>query len=378
MPPHEIETIDPTEHQAVVKSGPRPSVSSRDGPAEISVVSVVNVVLRQRDLVIRTTVLLFLVVVGVGLITPRSYTSASSFMPQSRQQPGNLAGITAQLGLILPTSERSESPSFYADLLRSREILGTAVTTRYTFVSDTGAIAGDLLELYGIKGNSGARRLDGAIRRLRGDITTSLNRQTTVIALTVAMRYPHLSQQINQRLLDLVNRFNLETRQTQAAAERRFTEQRLEEGRDDLREAEDRLLTFLQRNRDYIDSPELTFEQDRLAREVAMQQLLFTSMSQAYEQAKIDEVRDTPVITVVERPQIPARPDRRGLITKGLMALIVGTTIGVLLVFAVEFMRNTTAEGEGELAEFTRLRRDAFNDIRRPWRPVVRLFTRRR
>lgn len=378
MPSHEIDTTDPTGYPGGARPGPPTSVSATGDPAELSLVTIVNVLLRQRDLVIWSATLLFLVVTVVGLVTPRSYTSTSSFMPQSRQRPSDFAGVAAQLGLNVPNAEGNESPAFYTDLLRSREILGSAVTARYTFDADTGTTTSDLLELYRVKGSNEALRRDAAIRRLRRDVGTSVNRLTTVITFSVTMRYPHLSQQINQRLLDLLNRFNLESRQSQAAAERKFTEQRLAEVRDDLREIEDRLLTFLQRNRFYADSPELTFEQDRLAREVAMQQELFTSMSQAYEQAKIEEVRDTPVITLVERPQIPARPDRRGLITKGLLALIVGTTIGVLLVFAVEFMRNTTAEGEGELAEFTRLRRDALNDIQRPWRPVVRFFTRRR
>src|SRR2546428_650042 len=98
--------------------------------------------------------------------------------------------------------------------------------------------------------------------------------------------------------LALVNTFNLERRQSRAAQEKRFVETRRTEARDELQVAEDRLKSFLERNRDYRNSPQLVFDQERLAREVALRQQLLTSLSQAYEQARIDEVRDTPVITV--------------------------------------------------------------------------------
>ena len=65
-------------------------------------------------------------------------------------------------------------------------------------------------------------------------------------------------------MLDLVSEFNLEKRQSQAAAERKFTEERSEQARTELLDAENRLQRFLQRNRDFGNDPSLTFERDRL------------------------------------------------------------------------------------------------------------------
>ncbi len=45
------------------------------------------------------------------------------------------------------------------------------------------------------------------------------------------------------------------------------------------------------------------FEHDRLERPVSMRQELVTAMAQAYEQARVDEVRNTPVITVIDQPE---------------------------------------------------------------------------
>jgi len=136
--------------------------------------------------------------------------------------------------------------------------------------------------------------------------------RTGTVRLSVTTPYAALALRVNQRLLEAAEPVQSRQRQSQAAAERRFTEQRLDEVKQELSHAEDKLQAFLQRNRDYRDSPQLSFEQDRLAREVARQQQLYTSLSQAYEQAKIEEVRDTPVFTVVERPDLPIRPDHVG------------------------------------------------------------------
>src|SRR5262249_12779384 len=162
-----------------------------------------------------------------------------------------------------------------------------------------------------------------------------------------------------QQLLAEMNTFNMESRQSQAGAERRFVEQRLNELKDSLRAAEDRLQAFLQRNRDYENSPQLSFQQQRLAREVSMQQDMVTGLAQSFEQARIEEVRDTPVITVIDKPEIPVERDRRGLIKKGLLAIVLGGVLGLGVAFVREGMARGRRNGSAELEEFSELRREA-------------------
>jgi uncharacterized protein involved in exopolysaccharide biosynthesis len=77
----------------------------------------------------------------------------------------------------------------------------------------------------------------------------------------------------------------------------------------------------------------LSFVYDRLVNNVTLRQQIYTSVAQAYEQARIDEVRDTPVITVVEAPLLPAKPDPRPffrmLVAGLLIALVVARVLGV-------------------------------------------------
>jgi tyrosine-protein kinase Etk/Wzc len=341
---------------------------------ELSFLRVANVLLRHRRMVVGWGLLVLALVAGLTLYFPRTYTAKSTFMPQTRKQSSSLSGIAAQFGLAMPTTDASQSPAFYGDLVQSRGLLGRVVDTPFEYEAEDGAkVKGTLMDFYKSKGKTPPLRRDAAIRRLGDDVNSTTIQKTGVVDLEVTVTQPALALQINRRLLELLNEFNLRSRQSQAGEERRFTERRLGEVKQDLRAAEDRLQQFLQRNRDMRNSPELTFQADRLQREVTMQQDVYTTLAQAYEQAKIEEVRDTPVITVVEQPELPVRPDRRGLITKSLLGLIAGMLIGSALAFWRSYTTNTASLGS-DAAEFAVLRRQAAGDLLRPWRPLAQML----
>jgi uncharacterized protein involved in exopolysaccharide biosynthesis len=106
-------------------------------------------------------------------------------------------------------------------------------------------------------------------------------------------------------------------------------------------DAENRLQSFMQQNRVYNTAPRLSFEQDRLSREVQNRQQIVNVLAQAFEQAKIDEVRDTPVITILDTPETPAAPDSRGLLTKVIFSLFFGAALGALTAWGRESWRRS-------------------------------------
>ncbi len=198
------------------------------------------------------------------------------------------------------------------------------------------------------------------MRWLRGEaVSVSTGRETGLVEVSVQTPWAGLSELLARRILERVNAFNLQTRQSRAAAERGFVEDRLAEARDSLRAAEDRLESFLESNRQFLanrsSSPELTFRHERLQRQVAMQQQVYTSLAEAYEQARIAEVRNTPVITVVESPERPVRPDSRQGVLKLALGVILGGMLGVFLAFGQEFMHRARSDEDEEYQEFSTL-----------------------
>ncbi len=323
----------------------------------LSLLAVANVILRYRWLVLRVTLGLVVATAAYLLLRPRTYSVSTTFRLQTRNNASSsLSGLAASLGVTVPAADATQSPAFYVDLLRSREILGAAVTHRYKGANE------DLLEAYQVKGATAGIRRERAMAKLSDDMTVLASPRTGVITLSVTLLDPVLAQEVAQVLLDEVNAFNLESRKSQAGAERQFVGRRLEEVRWDLRAAEDRLQAFLQRNRDYRNSPELGFEQERRAREVSMQQAVFSSLAQSFEQAKIEEVRDTPVITVIDRPERPVLPDRRQLLKK----LVIAAMLGIVFGLGIAFLREALASNRRTEAfeEFQELRQEALDDLK--------------
>jgi uncharacterized protein involved in exopolysaccharide biosynthesis len=136
-------------------------------------------------------------------------------------------------------------------------------------------------------------------------------------------------------LLQRVNEFNIETRKSQASAERHFVETQAASEEQALRDAEDRLQTWLERNR-VATSPELIFERDRLQREVGFHEQLYTSRMLSLDDARTREIRDTPVITILDAPRLPSVGMPRRSIQMGAYGALAGAALGMLIAFIAQ------------------------------------------
>lgn len=270
-------------------------------------------------------------VVGtLTLLTPRTWTSRTSLTPQQRRSnaPSGLSGLAAQFGVGMALGDQAQSVFFYAELVRSRELLREVVLAPYT---DASGAKVSVIPLLRVRDKEELVRVDNAIRRLSQQMTVSADPKTNIVRLSVSLADATVARQVAQGIIDRVNTFNLEKRQSQARSERAFAERRVQQAKADLEAAENRLQVFMAQNRGFLGSSELKVRQDRLDRELSLQQRLFNTLSETYEQARVEEVRDTPVITVLEAPELAAQPDRRFLAIKTVLACVVGSVLTALV-----------------------------------------------
>jgi uncharacterized protein involved in exopolysaccharide biosynthesis len=309
-----------------------PRRSPATDPEGIPLLWIARSVGRRRRLVLVLALGTSLLVVLYSAFQSRSYTSYTTFMPHGNEgKLGQLSGLAAQFGLTVPKDDPGASPGFYAYLLQTRELLRSTVRTTYDVPVNGGEERMTLTRWYDPPGDTPAEQEEAAIKRLRNELRASTDGDIGTVELKVRSGSPRLAYEITQRLMALVSEFNLQKRQSQAAAERKFVQTQVADARDRLGQAEGRLQAFLQRNREYRSSPQLAFEYDRLARDVSMQQDVYTTLAKSLEQARIEEVRNTPVLTVVDPPTLPALPDRRWILAKGLLGILLGAMVGVLL-----------------------------------------------
>jgi len=337
---------------------------------EISLVQVTAVLLNGRRTIVGLSFLFAVVGFLVAILPAKKYRATAEFVPQEgASQLSSLASLAGRFGIQVATGQESQGPDFYQKLLGSRAVLGPVLGAKYEV--GTGGARSDsvsLLDLAEINGATPQVRVAKGIKWLQDKaLAISVDAQTSIVTLSVTTRWPGISYQVATALLAEVQNFNLETRHTQAQAEREFLEGRVDAARKDLRSAEGDLQGFLQNNRQYANSPELTFQHDRLQRQVNMRQDLYTSLSQSYEQARIQEVQNTPVITIVERPIVPPLNERRHLLLKILLGLILGAMVGVGVILA---RRAFAGQQDPEADALKGAWAETKQDLRRlaPWR----------
>ena len=328
-----------------------PSVKTLDDSERLSLLSLLNAVLRYRRTILLLSLGGMVAALALGLIQPRIYTSSSSFVPQTQRGRPELEGMAAQFGINLAqANDVTQTPAFYVDLIHSEHIMRAAALSDYADPRRPSARA-NLVEIYDVDAPTAEERLDEAITLLRANSNATPAQRTNMVTLKVRARSPQLATAINQRVLDLLNEFNATTRKSQAAEKRKFAQARLQEVAATLRAAEDRYGQFLTRNRRWESAPELQLQHDRLAREIGMQQTVYTTLAQSLEQAKIDEVRDIPVFTIIDTPSRPVRPDDRRIALKGIVGLLLGLGLGVLIAFIRGTMLDARLTNSSQFAE---------------------------
>lgn len=319
------------------KTGQEPIQVADD---EISMLAMAIVLLRWRRVIVALGLGGALLGLGIALLGARVYVATATFIPQASDAAASgLALAASQFGIRVPSSAATWGPPIYVELLGSEALLEPIALDTVVVVED-GSKHVALMDLLKIKGPTLAIRRNLAVRALRRIVQASEDRKLGAVKLAVTTEWPSVSLSLAERLVSGVNQFNIKTRKLQVAAEREFVEAQAGDAERALREAENGLQSFLQRNRTFASSPELTFERDRLQREVSLRQQVYTSLVQNREESRFREVRDTPVITVLAAPLLPVQREGR----KSVQKTVLGGLLGGLLAIVFAFFANGVAD----------------------------------
>jgi len=344
-----------------------PSPQAPEFEDESSVLEILNVLLKRWRVVIGLPLVVALVVLGISFLVAPIYTATTSFVPETGSEGGMPAGLGAlagQLGISFG-SEASESPRFYAQVAKSRGILDRLLLSRYVNPRNSAQV-GDSTTLLAILrrgGRNGVDSLERGAKKLARLIAVGVDAQTNIVTIKVESHYPELAAAVANRLVAYLNDFNTQSRQSQARERRKFTEQRVAAGEQELRDAEEALKRFYQANRSWQQSPQLVFEEGQLKRQVDLRQELYRTLRREYETARIQEVNDTPVITVIDAAVVPQRksgPTRR-LWT--LVAFVLSGIFAVIWAFSAESLGRARRDQDGHYRDLVTTAQDVWNVV---------------
>jgi len=247
-------------------------------------------------------------VASYGIVSWRMTYSAEAVLRPQSPNNGNarLSGIAASFGVSLSNVAVGDPLRFQASVLGSRGVLEPVVLAQYTVAKAPGSadsVRATFLDLYNIKASSSEDRTLRGIERLQLLTWVQVDPNTGLINLRVTSRWPELSLALSDKLIDGLNTSNRLRQQAAAEAEARFAGDRLTIERAALDTAEAAQEQFLRENREYRNSPALALQFGRLQRRIDLAQQVVVSLAQSYEQARIDAARDTPFITIIDRPE---------------------------------------------------------------------------
>jgi len=294
---------------------------------------------RERKRVLFFSVTVALVTLGVNFLLPKYYRANAVILPETDKNKvgsiGQLAGLASLAGLNVPITDISR---LYPVILSSESVITNVLLEKYHTEQFKDSV--NLMQYFELDEGSPAKNLDAAIKELRSLLSVTYDNKTSVVSCSVEMREPQLAADVMNTALRELDLFLREKKINSAAEQRKWIESRLVQVEGELREAEEKLKDFRERNRKVGDSPQLMLQQDRLLREVQIRGTIDVELRKQAEIAKIDEIKQVSTITVLDEGRAPVRKERPKRATNAAIAFIL-TFAGASSFFAMRVLYGT-------------------------------------
>jgi len=307
-------------------------------------------------IVLTTFISVFLTFTYVQFIqTPQYVSWATVLLPSTSSgvNLGGLAGLASQFGVNVPTGVSADlsSPSLYPELLRSRTFAEKILVKEFYLDK-----YGKKLSLLAILTHgdeapnvSQDRLIAKAVNKLNDEILAfDQDPKSTFSVIKVIAADPIFAKELADVVLAELEALNRYFKSETVSEKNTFIENRIASVEGDLEGSEQTLKDFKERNRQ-ISSPALQLEQERLERDVEVQKGIYLTLKQQLELAKIEEVQQTSVVQVLDRPTVAFKPFNKNLILSVILSFILGGGIGIMMGFIRSYLDNNDMEERKKL-----------------------------
>ena len=280
------------------------------------------------------------------------YISTAKFTSSSSEKEGgfgNAAGIAAQFGITIPTNESIIQWS-YSDIIKSRSFARKVLNR--SFKSEKFKEDNYLhFILQNGKENSGNEKNLKIVASKFISMIDIYKKQGNVYVLSIISEEPNLSRDINSAIIEELDLFQKSHASKKVSEARKFIEERIFETKSQLESSEDALKEFNTRNRRIQNSPALQLEQVRLQREATVLTGVFTTLKQQLETAKIQEVKNSDNIIVIDPPESALGPSSPNIRFGTLMTFLLVLTLGIIFVIFIEIFQNASKSDMRKIKE---------------------------
>ncbi len=264
-------------------------------------------------LIIFNFAVLLLTILYLLFLAKPYFESSVTILPEYGSKSSTLSGLSELAGLAGVKVGEGAPTEIYQNLIMSESVLEHVVYTKYK--TDEFKDSVNLIEYFEIEPNESLPQnllqrqmfLDVYEGLTKSRIKTDVERLTKILTITVTMPESKLSADVANKIAESLDEYVRTKRKSYASEQRFYIEKRIQHVKDTLTIAEEKLKTFREQNRVVTQSPQLLMEQGRLMRNVEIQQAVFVELNKQLEIAKIDEIRDTPILNIKEAAKEPIK-----------------------------------------------------------------------
>ena len=272
---------------------------------------------RRKLLYINGAVVAITVLYLLFLVKPY-YESSVTILPDYGSKETSLSQLGGLASLAGVSVGQGSPTEVYQNLLTSEAVLTPVIYAEYKTEKYPDSV--DLIQYFKIDASEddpNTAKREAFLKTFellaKSGLTTDLGRMIKILTVKATMPEAQLSADVVNNAVESLDRYVRTKRRSYATEQRLYIAKRLGQLKDSLTFAENALKDFRERNRMVVQSPELTLKQARLSRNVEILNAVFLELSKQLELAKIDEVKDTPIINIREfakDPVIKAGPKR--------------------------------------------------------------------
>lgn len=358
-----------------IKSKPA-NISNDD---EIDLIQLAKTLWEGRKTVIRTTIIFMALGLFIAIFSAKEYTASTTMVPQSAEEGsklgGGLGGLAAMAGINLGSVGGGSMipPSLYPKIIASipfqKELMKTLLSIegqkeKVTFADYyleikkpgllgyikkytiglpgliLGTIRGDGTDAMLASTNSDLLSITGdeksLINILSAQLSLEVNDKDGYISISARMpEAKAAAQMVNKTqflLQEAITKFKVQKAQVQFD----FVKGRYQEKKEESSEAQQKLASFRDRNKNVTTATAQT-EQERLTAEYNLVYGVYTELAKQLETQKIQVKENTPVFAIVEPVSVPldkSKPKRPMIL---VIWTFLGGIVGVGMVFGKQF-----------------------------------------
>ena len=263
-----------------------------------------------------------LLTLGILFLSPNYYKATATLLPETERSKlsalSQFADVAQLAGVNIPGSEISR---LYPSIVSSESVLRNVIERKYSTKRSPQPVT--LIEYFEIDKGSQEENMFYAVKEFRSLMSTSYENKTGMVTISAEMKEPQLAADVVNAIVSELDSFMRLKKITSASEQVKWIDTRLNQVEVDLKKSEEALKSFREKNRRVIDSPQLLLEQARLEREVQMNSTIFVELKKQYELAKLDEIKNSTVVNILDRASTPIHKSRPNRATNAVILFLL-------------------------------------------------------